>query len=261
MVVNEKVCTACRAGWHSQCTENWTETALDEACCCGGRYSLLDHLKQELDEEYDTPKKKSQVSFGEVGGALPSVIDTPKYDSGYIPQNAWFFTKNIGDFRDPKSTGHKKGTEMYPTSVGQVCEWANKRDCGGGVVPVLGCMGNPASELHHGPDKNTLNNQKLSRGVGNAENAHVICSFCHNYWHEMNDPYYPEYDRVADQRQPWLPHSEAPWGPQSPSEASLEELLELETKRRNNPKGKSNGRHSEPRLPGDFTPTDDDADE
>jgi len=35
---------------------------------------------------------------------------------------------------------------------------------------------------HHGPDKNTLNNEK--------GNVHRICHSCHNRWHTLNDEDY-----------------------------------------------------------------------
>jgi hypothetical protein len=60
---------------------------------------------------------------------------------------------------------------------------------GGGVVPIVGCAGNTAADLHHGPDKSTLNNEV---GI----NLHRICEYCHNRWHELNDEYYG--DRPAD---------------------------------------------------------------
>jgi len=45
-----------------------------------------------------------------------------------------------------------------PIKPGSVCEWAWLLQAGGGVVPIMGCPGRPASDRHHGPDKNTLNN-------------------------------------------------------------------------------------------------------
>jgi hypothetical protein len=50
-------------------------------------------------------------------------------------------------------------------------------------VPIIGCPGRPASDRHHGPDKNTMRNE-----VGT--NLHRICDWCHNQWHAKNDPFY-----------------------------------------------------------------------
>src|SRR5690606_5035839 len=108
----------------------------------------------------------------------------------------------IGTLSDPASTGRKRVAEMYPIPVGLVCEWANKQHCGGGVEPIVGCLGNPATDIHHGPDKNTLNNAKVSRGIGVQENVHLVCSFCHNTWHARNNSFYPDYDRIEDQAKP-----------------------------------------------------------
>jgi hypothetical protein len=66
-----------------------------------------------------------------------------------------------------------------------VCEWASLKEAGGGVFPIIGCPGNNAVNRHHGPDKNTLNNE--------STNVHRICSPCHNRWHTRNDPIYEEF--------------------------------------------------------------------
>jgi hypothetical protein len=97
--------------------------------------------------------------------------------------------------RDPISAGRKRAAVMYAISPGQVCEWAWSKNCGGGVEPIVGCTGRPASNIHHGPDKSTLNNER--------DNISVICTFCHNRWHVLNDKYYIE-PRPADNSE-WLP--------------------------------------------------------
>jgi hypothetical protein len=120
---------------------------------------------------------------------------------------------------------------MYPISVGQVCEWAGLKDCGGGAVSVVGCINNPATDLHHGPDKNTLNNEKGSRGIGELENVHVICSECHNTWHALNDEFYDRYNRNEQQTEPCLPREGVQWSQHEPSEATFEDLVEEEGRR------------------------------
>lgn len=245
------VCLACRLSRHAECTVALAEDLPPgEACCCGGTYDRAAHLRQISSELRGTPAPipLEDVSFAsEPPAAMPM-----RGDSGYIHPDAWTSTRDIGTFTDVESTGRKRVTSMYPLSGGQVCDWANLKNCGGGPKPIIGCMGNPASDLHHGPDKNTLNNEKGSRGVGAAENVHAICSFCHTNWHAKNDAYYPPYDRNADQARPWLPVYTEPWGGHSPEIASFEELT-AEAKRRDeqarNSDKDTRGRNSQPRVP------------
>ena len=100
---------------------------------------------------------------------------------------------------DAKSTGRKRAVMIAPILDGMLCEWAGLRQAGGGVIPIVGCAGNQLSDkqkgnpeqgwrpgaLHHGPDKNTLNNSP-------GTNLHRICALCHNRWHGANDPFYGE---------------------------------------------------------------------
>lgn len=97
--------------------------------------------------------------------------------------------------KDPVSTGRKRAAVLYPISGGQVCDWAWKKNCGGGIEPITGCTGRPASHIHHGPDKSTLNNDKT--------NISLVCEFCHNRWHVANDKYYGT--RPVD-NSTWIPH-------------------------------------------------------
>lgn len=89
------------------------------------------------------------------------------------------------EMKDVLSTGRKRAAKAAPIPEGMVCEWAGLMHAGGGVVPIIGCLGNPASDRHHGCDKNVLNNVV---GV----NLHRICDIDHARWHTMNDPYYGE---------------------------------------------------------------------
>lgn len=99
-------------------------------------------------------------------------------------------------YKDAVSTGRKRAAELYPISVGQVCAWAWSKNCGGGVSPITGCTGRPATNIHHGPDKSTFSNE--------ASNISVICTFCHNRWHVANDKFYSE--PRPDNGLPWLPN-------------------------------------------------------
>lgn len=223
----DAACLSCKAGFHDECAAAWDGTLDDtQACCCGGKYDIVDHYLQ-LNEDQGSGESKSRT--------VPKIGQAPQEkrtgQSGYIHQDAWRGTGNIGELKDAASTGRKRAAEMFPITVGMVCEWANLEHAGGGVSPIRGCLGNPATDIHHGPDKNTLNNSKVSWGVGEDENIHLICSQCHNTWHGRNDESYPEYDRQADQWMPWVP--EGAWDVHDgETRASLEDLQSEQAARR-----------------------------
>ncbi len=102
------------------------------------------------------------------------------------------------DMADPESTGRKRAKAAIPAEQlsGMICEWALLKQAGGGVNPIRGCHGNKATDRHHGPDKNTLNNER-------QVNLHGICSFCHNEWNAKNDSTYAGVRPKDDT--PWLP--------------------------------------------------------
>lgn len=87
--------------------------------------------------------------------------------------------------RDQQSTGRKRAAVMYPLDREALCEWNDASPTnpkGGGKYPMtIGCILKQQAR-HHGPDKNTLNNE-----IGNV---HRICHFHHNNWHAKNDPEY-----------------------------------------------------------------------
>ena len=88
------------------------------------------------------------------------------------------------DVTDPGSTGRKRAVQIKPITEGMICEWSWLSRAGGGIHPIIGCDNNKAETVHHGPDKNTLNN--------NIANLHAICWTCHNRWHGLNDSEYGE---------------------------------------------------------------------
>lgn len=92
------------------------------------------------------------------------------------------YKKDPTEMIDPLSTGRKEAARLKPITEGMLCEWADLLNAGGGVFPIVGCMGNIAKHIHHGPDKDTTNNTDL--------NLHRVCSKCHNRWHSLNDPLY-----------------------------------------------------------------------
>jgi hypothetical protein len=122
--------------------------------------------------------------------------------------------KSNEEIRDVESTGRKRAAQAKPIVEGMICEWANLKFAGGGVLPVVGCAGNIASDRHHGPDKSTLNNS--------AENLHAICDHCHNRWHTLNDPFYPK-ERPANGA-PFLPLTGEPKAHDPITKATPEEV-------------------------------------
>jgi len=94
-------------------------------------------------------------------------------------------TKPDAALTDQQSTGRKRAAKKYPLDRNAPCEWLGKKSMGGGTRPIDGC---PVADnctqqaRHHGPDKNTLNNEE--------GNVHRIGHICHNRWHAANDPDY-----------------------------------------------------------------------
>lgn len=222
----KNVCISCRVGDHAECDLYFTGMlAEDQHCCCDGEFTIDDlELLAKAAPAPPEPKLRDPVN------------------PGYIHPDAYRFTQSIGTFTDPASTGRKLADRMFKIKPGMVCEWARQKNCGGGVNPIVGCMGNPASDIHHGPDKNTLNNAKVSWDVGDTENIHLICSFCHNRWHAANDPAYEKtYDRKTDQARPFLPVGN--WTPHEPIPATFDELI-VEERRRNEAGTGGRGRNS-----------------
>lgn len=107
--------------------------------------------------------------------------------------------KNAEDMNNIEAAGRKRSVAAKPIKPGMVCEWAYLRQAGGGIAPIAGCPGNPATNVHHGPDKSVLNNDP-------DNNLSRICSHCHNRWHVANDKYYlmPRPANGAE----WLPDPE-----------------------------------------------------
>lgn len=174
----EGVCVHCRLGMHDECIEFWiaAETAFQTGelinwnqCCCSGTFDL-------------TKAFKAPSSLG-AGGYVDGETAGGEEDSPTAYFEGFTGSKDPSEYKDANSTGRKMAAHVAPITPGLVCEWAWLAAAGGGVVPILGCPGRPASDRHHGPDKNTLRN---TLGV----NLHRICDWCHNQWHAKNDPFY-----------------------------------------------------------------------
>lgn len=201
----ENPCHSCRAGYHAECMEVWHYEDMD--CCCGG------------DLTFDSA---GNVRVEETTG---DILDGKEIDNGYLG-DAHTGTKSLGDYSDAISTGRKIAKQLAPIEVGLLCEWAGLARAGGGTKPIVGCIGRPASDRHHGPDKNTMNNQL---GV----NLHRICDHCHNTWHALNDP---DYGERPDQTKPFIPQGTlgVDWFAHDPhTKATTEKVIEAETKRLN----------------------------
>lgn len=124
--------------------------------------------------------------------------------------------KTLEDITDVQSTGRKRAVLMFPINEGDICEWAGLLSAGGGVNAIIGCLDNLATNIHHGPDKNTLNNKR--------ENIHKICAHCHNYWHAVNDEFYGERPVGTE---PFIPLDGNDWKlPDTETKATEEQLVQ-----------------------------------
>lgn len=126
--------------------------------------------------------------------------------------------KAAEDMADPISTGRKRAAVAKPITEGMVCEWAGLKCAGGGVESIIGCNGNVATNIHHGPDKDVLNNDD--------SNLHRICANCHNRWHTLNDPFYGVRPTPGTPFIPLVPYSYRPHD--TDTKADLKEIFENE---------------------------------
>lgn len=139
-------CASCGAGFHGEC---YGTKGSGRICCCSGstESSELD-IKEDVEDSY----------------------------------GSWRGGRRNATLRDQQSTGRKRAAALYPLSETESCEWKGLRFAGGGKYPIVGCRNGTQQARHHGPDKNTLNNDE--------GNVHRICHTCHNRWHAKNDPDY-----------------------------------------------------------------------
>lgn len=136
-------CISCGSGLHNECD--------DEPCCCKSNPPVA-ALELEEDDEDDNWRKPRRQG------------------------------KRDATLKDQQSTGRKRAAVAYPLDFEAPCEWKRLKLAGGGQFPLVGCREGLQQARHHGPDKNTLNNDK--------GNVHRICHTCHNRWHARNDPVY-----------------------------------------------------------------------
>jgi hypothetical protein len=208
----DDVCLSCRLGHHDECDDFWLNFE-DKSfewltCCCGGDF-----------DRYDFMFKQKQVQgLLSVGGSYLSGNSEDEVFETYIDD--FQGTKAPEEYKDPVSSGRKIAAKVAPIPAGMVCEWAWLENAGGGVQPIIGCPGRPASDRHHGPDKNTLNNVLVT-------NLHRICDWCHNQWHAKNDPFYGE---RPDASKPFIPDGECQ--PHDPFTRATDEIVYQEDAKR-----------------------------
>lgn len=105
----------------------------------------------------------------------------------------WRRGRRDATLRDQQSTGRKRAAQLFPLNREGKCEWAGLKNAGGGRYPIVGCRAGLQQARHHGPDKNTLNNDE--------GNVHRICHTCHNRWHARNDNDYVP-DEITNKHDP-----------------------------------------------------------
>lgn len=147
-------CNNCNSGLHWECSK-----ITDGACCC--KTSPPTPVAEEKEEEdYDDDERRTSYRT----------------------------YKREGSLKDQQSTGRKRAAKLYPLDPAASCEWRGLKHAGGGKIPIVGCPSGFQQARHHGPDKNTLNNDK--------GNVHRICHTCHNRWHTENDGGYGVEDSI-----------------------------------------------------------------
>lgn len=178
-------CPACRLGRKWECE---TRGHCDGGLTNGGSNGLANHNNFDgFLPENDLEETKGNGTY--VPGKPEVDLTTYKFDQ---------------NLKDQQSTGRKRAAVAYPLYQEEACEWRGKKNVGGNKS-ITGCINGLQQARHHGPDKNTLNNDE--------GNVHRICHTCHNRWHTLNDEGYV-------------------WGqifePHSPIEATPGELLEAQ---------------------------------
>lgn len=160
------ICPWCHAHLCYMCIFPETrETDGLEVCCCRG----------------------SHGHFGDFGVIQARTNTQTLPDSDEFPP-IQTEKRDVGRPRHDKlsvEAGRRRAGLIAKIPKGYICEWARLEYAGGGTAPIIGCDGNLAEALHHGPDKSTINNEV---GI----NLHRICHNCHNRWHELNDDSYGE---------------------------------------------------------------------
>lgn len=149
-------CPPCSRSMHPFCVNPG-----ENSCCCNSNVD---------------------TSEGDTNGNMAVEDDTEDWRRKSSRGNSRSFGKRDESLRDQQSTGRKRAAVAYPLNRDAPCEWQGLRFAGGGDFPIVGCISGLQQARHHGPDKNTLNNDE--------GNVWRICVFCHNRWHTLNDATY-----------------------------------------------------------------------
>lgn len=160
-------------------------------CGCPLGIVGIRHIRLESCEDAE-PDTQTKVS---------DIFNPEKRERGRPP-------KEDDNLTDPISAGRKRAAAKVKIDKGDMCEWSMLKAAGGGRTPITGCPGYPATDLHHGPNKSTLCNDRPEDNVEHV-NLHKICARCHNRWHAINDRFY-ESERPVDNSE-WLPTGEFEW--------------------------------------------------
>lgn len=150
-------CMECRRGFHFTCLGD---------CDCS---------HADVEDTFDESESSDDSSQSDNDGPI-----TASNSTGRLRRN-----KPDSAIKDQQSTGRKRAAKLYPLDELAPCEWRDTFAAGGGTQPIFGCKAEEnklQQARHHGPDKNTLNNE--------PGNVHRICHQCHNRWHSGNDDDY-----------------------------------------------------------------------
>lgn len=154
-------CIACGRGFHRECPRKCSRC----------------HPESNVPAQESVEVSEQDESVEELSG-----------DSPRVPKKS--------NLKDPESTGRKRAARLYKINPDDPCEWRGKKNCGGGLRPVIGCYDGNQQHRHHGPVKSTVRNE--------LGNVHRICDDCHVHWHELNDLIYNQADYEL------LPHNPVP---------------------------------------------------
>ena len=167
-------CPACILGIKSACTKRPgynPETRKFMAC-----------------RDWNEMVKHQTGDSAPVGEFSEGQIMASEFESEAITQHvrqrtpAGGFLKDDSELKQPARVGRQRANRAKPIKQGDICEWSELKYAGGGPVPIVGCFRGAAATVHHGPDKDWLNND--------LSNLHKICTQCHSAYHQKNDIFY-----------------------------------------------------------------------
>lgn len=134
-------CIYCNADMHFICVEEALE---GKNCCCEGEGFVGEPIKQLL----STRRGRPHITDG---SKLADVLTTGRHRAAVRISKEYLAAQHV-------------------------CSWAGLAAAGGGVVPIIGCPGNIATDRHHGPNKSVLDND--DNYVDFGHNLHAICRYC-----------------------------------------------------------------------------------